>query len=66
MATVPAFNLETLPGSPSVPGGTKLLNVFSGCILGASKQVRGTSGLSTVSVKGVGAKEAGGRPTAYV
>lgn len=65
MATVPVSNLETLPGSPSTPGGAELLNLFRCCVSGASRQLRGTTGLSMVSVKGIGAKEAGGHQVAY-
>lgn len=56
MATVPVSNLEILPGCLSTPGGTELLNLFRCCIFGANSQVRGTTGLSMVSVKGIGSQ----------
>lgn len=64
MATVPDSSLETLPGSLSTPGGVELLNLFWSCLLGASRQMRGTTGLSTVSLKGMGGWEAAGQQAA--
>lgn len=61
MATVPVSNLENLLGSLSTPGGIKLLNLLRCSISGANRQVRGTTALSMVSLKGMGAKEAGGQ-----
>lgn len=57
MATIPTSNLVPLPGPLSTPGGTRLLNLFRCCISGASRQVRGTTGLSMVNVKGMRARE---------
>lgn len=57
MATVPIFNLETLPGHLCTPGGTHFSNLLRCGIMGTSRQVVGTADLSVVRIQRVGARK---------